>query len=73
MRQLNAISVGDADNFRLYHTPGVGWSWPLKLRKVPKTTKGMYLLEALPSRPEGDYLPWSRTCFTDYTHSHGRS
>ncbi|MBW0523048.1 hypothetical protein O181_062763 [Austropuccinia psidii MF-1] len=25
-------SVGDADNFRLYHTPGLGWNW---LRKVP--------------------------------------
>ncbi|KAH9451155.1 hypothetical protein Pst134EB_018648 [Puccinia striiformis f. sp. tritici] len=26
-------SVGDADNFRLYHTPGFGWNW---LRSVPK-------------------------------------
>ncbi|KIK57480.1 hypothetical protein GYMLUDRAFT_46065 [Collybiopsis luxurians FD-317 M1] len=28
-------SVGDADNFRLYHTPGIGWRWPLKFRRVP--------------------------------------
>ncbi|KIM24501.1 hypothetical protein M408DRAFT_232281 [Serendipita vermifera MAFF 305830] len=32
-------SVGDADNFRLYHTPGIGWRWPLKFRFIPKTTK----------------------------------
>ncbi|KAG0165966.1 putative endonuclease lcl3 [Apophysomyces sp. BC1015] len=31
-----AISVGDSDNFRLYHTPGFGWgSW----RKIPTTRK----------------------------------
>ncbi|OLL22147.1 putative endonuclease lcl3 [Neolecta irregularis DAH-3] len=32
-------SVGDADNFRLYHTPGgrlTGWNW---LRSVPETRK----------------------------------
>ncbi|ORZ00364.1 hypothetical protein BCR43DRAFT_434868 [Syncephalastrum racemosum] len=29
-------SVGDSDNFRLYHTPGFGWGW---LRKVPNTRK----------------------------------
>jgi len=32
-------SVGDADNFRLYHTPGgrlLGWNW---LRSVPETRK----------------------------------
>ncbi|KAI0742461.1 SNase-domain-containing protein [Daedaleopsis nitida] len=28
-------SVGDADNFRLYHTPGFGWRWPLKFRTIP--------------------------------------
>ncbi|KAF9813659.1 hypothetical protein IEO21_05430 [Rhodonia placenta] len=28
-------SVGDADNFRLYHMPGLGWRWPLKFRLVP--------------------------------------
>ncbi|EIW56856.1 SNase-domain-containing protein [Trametes versicolor FP-101664 SS1] len=28
-------SVGDADNFRLYHTPGIGWRWPLKFRSIP--------------------------------------
>ncbi|KAG0691481.1 hypothetical protein DFH29DRAFT_986269 [Suillus ampliporus] len=26
-------SVGDADNFRLYHTPAIGWRWPLKFRR----------------------------------------
>ncbi|TDL16616.1 staphylococcal nuclease [Rickenella mellea] len=34
-------SVGDADNFRLYHTPGWFWSWPLKLRRIPSTTKDL--------------------------------
>ena len=28
-------SVGDADNFRLYHTPGFGWRGLLKFRHVP--------------------------------------
>lgn len=28
-------SVGDADNFRLYHTPGFGWRGPLKFRQIP--------------------------------------
>ena len=28
-------SVGDADNFRLYHTPGFGWRGPLKFRHIP--------------------------------------
>ncbi|KAF7975978.1 hypothetical protein HWV62_8126 [Athelia sp. TMB] len=32
-------SVGDADNFRLYHTPGFGWRWPLKFRRVPTAGK----------------------------------
>jgi endonuclease YncB( thermonuclease family) len=32
-------SVGDADNFRLYHTPGFGWGWPLKFRRVPTLSK----------------------------------
>ncbi|EIN05748.1 nuclease [Punctularia strigosozonata HHB-11173 SS5] len=32
-------SVGDADNFRLYHTPGFGWRWPLKFRRVPSIAK----------------------------------
>ncbi|KAL9036799.1 MAG: hypothetical protein Q9214_005979 [Letrouitia sp. 1 TL-2023] len=34
-------SVGDADNFRLFHTPGgriAGWGW-LPWRKVPETSK----------------------------------
>ncbi|KAH8117419.1 hypothetical protein DFH11DRAFT_1687426 [Phellopilus nigrolimitatus] len=33
-------SVGDADNFRLYHTPGLGWRWPLKFRWLPRQIKG---------------------------------
>ena len=33
-------SVGDADNFRLYHTPGFGWRGLLKFRHVPSTTRG---------------------------------
>lgn len=34
-------SVGDADNFRIFHTPGgrlAGWGW-LPWRRVPKTSK----------------------------------
>ncbi|BEJ17871.1 hypothetical protein CspHIS471_0701390 [Cutaneotrichosporon sp. HIS471] len=31
--------VGDGDGFRLYHTPGPFWRFPLKLRSVPTTTK----------------------------------
>ncbi|KAF9221833.1 staphylococcal nuclease, partial [Gyrodon lividus] len=34
-------SVGDADNFRLYHTPGIGWRWPLKFRRVPKASRDL--------------------------------
>ncbi|RCI01103.1 putative endonuclease lcl3 [Rhizopus azygosporus] len=30
------VSVGDSDNFRLYHTPGLGWGW---FRHIPKTRK----------------------------------
>ena len=32
-------SVGDADNFRLYHTPALGYSWPIKFKRIP-TQKG---------------------------------
>ncbi|KAI3608704.1 mitochondrial protein [Moniliophthora roreri] len=32
-------SVGDGDNFRFYHTPGIGWRWPLKFRRIPETNK----------------------------------
>ncbi|KAG8912288.1 putative endonuclease lcl3 [Tulasnella sp. 408] len=32
---------GDGDNFRLYHTPGLFWRWPIKLRKVPTETKAL--------------------------------
>ncbi|KAI6160994.1 hypothetical protein EDD17DRAFT_1591379 [Pisolithus thermaeus] len=31
-------SVGDADNFRLYHTPGIGWGW---FRTVPTSVKDL--------------------------------
>ncbi|KAH9925651.1 SNase-domain-containing protein [Epithele typhae] len=31
-------SVGDADGFRLYHTPGIGWRWPFKFRRIPDRT-----------------------------------
>ncbi|KAF8127564.1 hypothetical protein EV363DRAFT_1452177 [Boletus edulis] len=34
-------SVGDADDFRLYHTPGIGWRWPLKLKRVPTKRKDL--------------------------------
>lgn len=33
--------VGDADNFRLYHTPGLFWHWPLKLRRIPAAAKDL--------------------------------
>ncbi|CAE6448759.1 unnamed protein product [Rhizoctonia solani] len=33
--------VGDADNFRLYHTPGPFWYWPFKFRKVPVSSKDL--------------------------------
>ncbi|RDB17699.1 putative endonuclease LCL3 [Hypsizygus marmoreus] len=34
-------TVGDADNFRLYHTPGLGWHYPFKFRRIPSTTKDL--------------------------------
>ncbi|KAJ6448882.1 nuclease [Mycena sanguinolenta] len=34
-------SVGDSDNFRFYHTPGFGWHWPLKFRRIPSTPKDL--------------------------------
>ena len=41
IRSMSALrSVGDADNFRLYHTPGIGWRWPLKFRTIPTTRGG---------------------------------
>ena len=43
-------SVGDSDNFRLYHTPGIFFNWPLKIRWVPTDTKGkrLHILALLP-------------------------
>ncbi|EKM75415.1 hypothetical protein AGABI1DRAFT_80027 [Agaricus bisporus var. burnettii JB137-S8] len=33
-------NVGDADNFRLFHTPSFGgWRWPFKFRRIPTSTK----------------------------------
>ena len=37
-----SYSVGDADNFRLYHTPGLFWRFPLGFRRVPASTKRGY-------------------------------
>jgi endonuclease YncB( thermonuclease family) len=37
-------SVGDGDNFRLYHTPGPGWRWPLKFRTIPTGPKGLNII-----------------------------
>ncbi|KZT25059.1 nuclease [Neolentinus lepideus HHB14362 ss-1] len=34
-------SVGDADNFRMYHTPGFGWRWLLKFRDVPSASRDL--------------------------------
>lgn len=34
-------SVGDADNFRLYHTPGFGWRLPFKFRRIPTNAKDL--------------------------------
>ncbi|POW14741.1 hypothetical protein PSTT_02613 [Puccinia striiformis] len=33
IRSADYVTPRDADNFRLYHTPGFGWNW---LRSVPK-------------------------------------
>ncbi|KAI6020514.1 hypothetical protein EDC04DRAFT_2738026, partial [Pisolithus marmoratus] len=30
--------MGDADNFRSYHTPGIGWRW---FRRVPTLAKDL--------------------------------
>lgn len=33
-------SVGDADNFRFFHTPSFGgWRWPFKFRQIPTSNK----------------------------------
>jgi len=34
-------SVGDSDNFRLYHTPSFGWRWPIKFRRIPSAAKDL--------------------------------
>jgi endonuclease YncB( thermonuclease family) len=36
--------VRDGDNFHLYHTPSIGWHWPLKFRRIPDTGKGALFL-----------------------------
>ncbi|KAF8496188.1 nuclease [Russula emetica] len=55
-------SVGDADNFRLYHTPGFGWRGPLKFRHVPSiakrglTGKTIHIRIAGMDAPEGPHF-----------------
>ncbi|KAI0944296.1 hypothetical protein AcW1_002042 [Taiwanofungus camphoratus] len=34
-------SVGDPDNFRVYHTPAFGWRWPLKFRRIPSANRDL--------------------------------
>jgi hypothetical protein len=41
-RHAFSCSVGDADNFRLYHTPGFGWRGPLKFRHIPTGNRGSH-------------------------------
>ena len=48
-------SVGDADDFRLYHTPGLGWRWPLKIRRVPTRRKGAVILLSVSYTPRNGY------------------
>jgi len=54
-------SVGDGDNFHMFHTPGgrlAGWGW---LRRVPterKELKGRTVSTSLPRTT----LPWPRLC-----------
>jgi endonuclease YncB( thermonuclease family) len=54
-------SVGDADNFRLYHTPGFGWRGLLKFRHVPVTYRGLrgqtiHIRMAGMDAPEGSHF-----------------
>jgi len=54
-------SVGDADNFRLYHTPGFGWRGPLRFRHVPPThrelkEKTIHIRMAGIDAPEGSHF-----------------
>ncbi|KAF9235906.1 hypothetical protein BU15DRAFT_89387 [Melanogaster broomeanus] len=56
-------SVADADNFKLYHTPGFGWRWPLKFRRVPTgrelKDKTIHIRIAGVDAPEGAHFgPW---------------
>ncbi|KAL7411705.1 hypothetical protein BDY24DRAFT_395771 [Mrakia frigida] len=34
-------SVGDSDNFRVYHTPGIFFNWPFKIRFIPTEKKAL--------------------------------
>lgn len=43
--------VGDSDNFRLYHTPGIGWFWPLRALRMPD--KGVFHLSLSAPREKG--------------------
>ncbi|KAI8073330.1 hypothetical protein BC940DRAFT_291086 [Gongronella butleri] len=61
------VSVGDSDNFRLYHTPGIGWGW---LRHVP-TTRKQLRDQTIPIRiagvdaPEGAHFGMPKQPFYD--------
>ncbi|TFK69171.1 staphylococcal nuclease [Pluteus cervinus] len=41
-RRIRGIvtSVADGDGFRLYHTPAIGWRFPLNFRNLPQRVKG---------------------------------
>ncbi|PFH47621.1 hypothetical protein AMATHDRAFT_67417 [Amanita thiersii Skay4041] len=34
-------SVGDSDNFRLFHTPAFGWCWPFKFKRIPNSVRDL--------------------------------
>jgi len=63
------LSVGDADNFRLYHTPGFGWRWPLKFRSVPETVKGCPVLHVVTHLLST--LSYYRIEGPNHTYTHG--
>ncbi|ORX50204.1 SNase-domain-containing protein [Hesseltinella vesiculosa] len=61
------MSVGDSDNFRIYHTPGIGWGW---WRHIPKTRKELRD-QTIPIRiagvdaPEGAHFGMPKQPFYD--------
>ena len=40
----DARAESNSDNFRLFHTPGIFYSYPFKLRSIPSTAKGAHPL-----------------------------